>query len=167
MVAKSWCLVVAVLTGICGVEAVPIEVGSGRNAAGLYVEWKDGFSVGFVLRFEEDWIGGMDLIGRIAAETPLIYSTLPYAEGEFVNGFSYMDHSNEGYGGGEDWWHHWIREPGEDWTWGLGASDRVAADGAWDGWVYGRADIPEPAAIALLTVGLAFIRRRSSMPGAC
>jgi len=158
---KRWCAVTAVLAGVCTAYAMPIEVGAGDNTAGMYVEWKDGFSMEFVLKFAEESISGMELIQRVAQETPLTIVVKNFGFGDYVDGIAYEGHDNEGWGGGEDWWHYWIKGAGQDWTSSMfGASERVVVDGASDGWVYGRAGIPEPATLMLVATGVLLVRRR-------
>ncbi|MBE0537771.1 MAG: PEP-CTERM sorting domain-containing protein [Phycisphaerae bacterium] len=158
---KKWCAVMGVLAGVCAVQAMPIEVGSGSNSAGIYIEWKDGFSVDFMVRFAEESISGLALIQRLAEETPLTLVVQDYGFGEYVDGIAWDGHSNEGWGGGEDWWHYWTRDAGQVWESPMfGASDRIVVDGAYDGWVYGSAAIPEPATLVLIGTGAFFLRRR-------
>jgi len=151
-----------VLAGVYTVQAMPIEVGEGDHAAGAYIEWKDGFSLEFVLNFAEESISGVELIRRIAQETALTAVVEDHGFGEYVDNIAWGDHSDGGYLGGEDWWHYWIKDAGQDWVspQTFGASGRVVVDGVSDGWVYGRAGIPEPATLMLIGAGMVFVRRR-------
>ncbi len=157
------CAAVVLLAGVCAVQAMPIEIGSGDKAAGIYIEWKDGFGVEFVVRFEQESISGLDLIRRAAADSSLTLDVQSYEWGEMLNGIAYAGHINEGYDGGDDWWHYWVKDPEQDWIspQTYGASERVVADGSWDGWVYGRATIPEPAVLIFVGTGVLFVRRRA------
>jgi hypothetical protein len=42
----------------------------------------------------------------------------------------------------------------------IGCSERPVNNGDYDGWVYGFATIPEPAAILLFGCGITLLRRR-------
>jgi len=157
----STAVVILACVGI--VQATPIEVGSGDNTAGLYIEWKDGFSMKFLVSFPEESITGMELIQRVADATPLTIVVNDFGFGRFVDGIAWEEHANAGWGGGEDWWHYWTKEGGHNWASSMiGASDRVVVDGAWDGWVYGRAGIPEPATLLLVGLGVMFVRRQAA-----
>jgi hypothetical protein len=139
--------------------AAPISVGSGQDWAGVRIEWDDGYAAEFLVSFD-DSMTGMGLLDAIASETALIITKQDYGWGEFVDGFSFEDHSNIGYGGDEDWWHYYTKDAGQiEWTasW-VGASDRIVSSGDWDGWSYGHV-IPEPATLILLAIG-AYIARK-------
>lgn len=153
-------IVVFVVAGSLAI-ATPIEVGTGQNTADLYIEWKDGFSVEFAVGFSTDSISGLELIEIAEAGSELEVDTLTSTFGEYVDGISYQEHSDVGYGGGADWWHYWNKDGGHDWISPMfGASDRVVFDGNADGWVYGRDTIPEPASVLLLGLGGLLLRRK-------
>jgi hypothetical protein len=146
-------------------SAAVIEVGTGVNSADVYIEWADGFIAEFSVNFgadELDSTTGIGLFDIIEAETLLVTVRDDFGFGVFVDGISYEGHSDVGYGGGEDWWHYWIKNDGmADWAApSLGAVDRVVYNGDSDGWIYGRAGaVPEPMTIALLGLGGLFVRR--------
>jgi hypothetical protein len=158
-------VVVLVITSSTAI-AIPIEVGTGDNSAGLYIEWGDGYIAEFLVKFEETTVTGLGLFDITEAETSLTTVRSDFGWGVFVDGITYDGHSDTGFGGGEDWWHYWIKDAGEgSWTSpAFGAVDRIVEDGDWDGWVYGRAGapIPEPATIVLLALGGLLIRGRKA-----
>ncbi len=139
-----------------------IEVGSGDNTAGLYVQWKDGFSIDFAVHFEADSTTGVELLQVVEADAD-IDLTIAFQGTGFVDGIAYLGHDNEGYGGGEDWWHYWVMDSDQgQWvfSWEVGGMDLVIQDGDSAGWVYGTNTIPEPATMLLLTLGSLAMRRR-------
>jgi hypothetical protein len=167
-------LFVAVVSAAIGSSAIAgvVEVGSGVSAAGVYIEWSDGFIAEFEVSFGQspaDTITGADLL--LTLDSELSGFTLDYtnwgSEEEpdlFVDGIEYLGHYNSGYGGDEDWWHYWIKESGETvWTEPLyGMSSRVVTDGDMDGWIYGRSGtpVPEPATIVFLAAGAILLQRK-------
>ncbi len=174
--APGWALMLmaAVLPAAPAAEAVvlpdPLEVGTGPDRAELYIEFKDGAIFLFDVGFSEQ-VTGLELLQIVEAETPLELVLEDFGFGQFVDGMRFGGHENIGFGGGEDWWHYWVREPGEtDWhSPPFGAADRTVNDGAADGWIYGRAGepisesaIPEPATALLVGVGatVLLVRRR-------
>ena len=139
-------------------------VGSGGSTSTLVVNFSDGERYVFEVSYSPTK-NGMDLFDVIEGETTL--TTVRIFGGAFIDGISYAGHDDSGYGGGDDWWHYWIREgDAEPWTAaGFGPVDRTVADGTWDGWVYGNGNpplVPEPAALLTMAAGAAALlgRRR-------
>lgn len=132
------------------VSAAPVEVGSGVNVARVYIEWADGFSTEFLVRFgqtETETTTGLELIDIIEAETELSTVRIDYGWGIMVDGLTYQDHSDIGYGGGDLWWHYWTDDAGSRESWispWTGAPDRIVRHGDADAWIYGHGDAPEP-----------------------
>jgi len=156
--------VAIVMTAVSSLAtAVPIELGSGQNAAGLHIEWADGYMAEFLVRFDTTSISGLGLFDVVESQSTLTTVKGDFGWGVFIDGITYNGHSDIGYGGGEDWWHYWIKNDGQDWlSPAYGVSDRTLYSGDMDGWVYGRAVItPEPASIMLLAIGGMLIGRRS------
>jgi len=172
MASRRVISLVFVLTVISSLAiAIPVEVGTGVNTAGVYIEWSDGFFAEFEISFGQtgsDTVTGADLM--LTLDSELGDFTFEYTnwgtEGEpdlFVDGIGYLGHYNSGYGGGANWWHYWIKDAGElEWTSPLyGMSSRTVGDGDMDGWIYGRdTPVPEPATIALLALGGIMLRRQ-------
>ncbi len=130
--------------------AATTEVGAGVNEAHLYIEWADGFSAEYLVRFgetEADTITGLGLLDIVEAETDLTTVQADYGWGIAVDGISYQDHSAVGYGGGDLWWHYWTDNAGsrEGWIspW-TGAADRIVRHGDADAWIYGHGTEPKP-----------------------
>jgi hypothetical protein len=142
--------------------ATPImEVGAGDNSADLYIGWKDGFSLEFAVSFSTDTVSGLELIQIAEAGSDLDLVIQDFGWGDYVDGISYMGHSDVGFGGGEDWWHYWNKDGGEGWISPMfGASDRIVFAGSADGWVYGKSTVPEPASLLLLGLGGLMLRRK-------
>lgn len=164
MVRRSkWSIVaaLAVLASACGAMASVIPVGTGTKHAEVYIEFNDGASYRFDVAFEGSPTG-MELLDIIEANEAL--TTTRVFGGMFLDGVTYDGHSNVGYGGGENWWHYWTREPGLEWfdPQAYGAFDRIVQDGSSDGWIYGRigAPLPEPATLVLLGAASLFVIRR-------
>jgi len=143
--------------------AVPVEVGTGDNSADFYIEWSDGFVAEFIVSFSPPSISGLDLFDIVEAQTTLTTVREDFGFGIFIDGITFEGHSDIGYGGGEDWWHYWVKESDTDWlSPAYGVADRVVTSGDSDGWIYGRAGspVPEPATIALLGLGGLLIRKK-------
>ena len=172
MASRRVISLVFVLTVISSLAiAIPVEVGTGVNTAGVYIEWSDGYVAEFEINFGQtgsDTVTGADLM--LTLDSELEDFTFEYtnwgSEEEpdlFVDGIGYLGHYNGGFGGGADWWHYWIKDAGElEWTSPLyGMSSRIVGDGDMDGWIYGRdTPVPEPATIALLALGAIVLRSR-------
>ena len=155
-------VLILVITGSLAI-AVPVEVGTGGNSADLYIEWSDGFAAEFIVSFSPPSISGLGLFDIIEAQTTLTTVRDDFGFGVFIDGITFDGHSNIGYGGGEDWWHYWIKESDADWlSPHYGVADRTITDGDSDGWIYGSAGspTPEPATIALLGFGGLLIRKK-------
>lgn len=160
---------VAVLLAVASLSSAalaepPIAVGSGRNTAVVLINFGDGANFQFDVSFDGETTG-IGLLDMVESETAL-ETVRGWYDGDgnfvendsFMHGISYKGHGDAGYGGGEDWWHYWVRtsEVGEwEMPWTYGAADRLVGDGTWDGWVYGRGTepVPEPATLMLLLAG--------------
>lgn len=160
---------VAVAFSICStMYAVPIEVGSGQNQAGLFIMWSDGYSVEFNVNFNGNTTG-LDLLETVDDELAdnFAVTTTDWGWGITIDGIEYVDdlgaiHFNPGYIDGENWWHYWNKNAGQsEWTmsW-VGCSERLVDNGDYDGWVYGFDTIPELATILLFGSGIILLRRR-------
>ena len=162
---------IAFAISIClsiNVFATPVEVGQGVNSAYLYIEWSDGFVAEFDVNFGFDVMDittGMGLLDIVETDTSL--TTVRVYDDAFIDGISYLDHSDIGYLGDENWWHYWTMESdATEWIapWDYGATDRIVENGDCDGWIYGRATaVPEPGSIALLGLGGLALRKRKAL----
>lgn len=153
----------AVLAVAPAAEGAVIPVGSGPNTASVHLEFMDGASFVFEVAFDGT-VSGMGLLDIIEANSTLTTVRKDFGWGEFVDGFSFEGHANAGYGGGEEWWHYWVMNPGTEWASpAYGAAMREVIDGCSDGWVYGRAGVPtpEPASAMLACVAGGLVLRRS------
>jgi len=135
MKLKQWLGLGLLLAVAATVSAAPIEVGSGVNEAKIYIEWADGFSAEFLVRFgqsEAETTTGLELLDIIEAETELVTERTDYDWGITVDGITYQNHNDVGYGGGDFWWHYWTDDAGsrENWIspW-TGASGRIVRHG--------------------------------------
>lgn len=149
---KSWVVVFGFLfLASSSAIAEKFTVGTGQNSAGLYIEWSDGYIAEFAVRFESVSITGLNLFDMVEASLGLTTVRLNYGTSVFIDGISFNGHSNIGYGGGENWWHQWIKNGDGNWEWGSGVSERILNNGDSDGWIYGRAGepVPEPLSVAL------------------
>lgn len=150
-----------------GVGAAPLTVGSGSSSAYVYVEWGDSFVAEFDVFFDEPNRTGLQLFDIIQADTTLSTERQDFGFGEFIDGISFLGHSDAGAWTPETpeaYWHYWLMNDGEvDWTMSpIGAVDRIVLDGDSDAWIYGRAGaVPEPATMALLGLGGLLLRRRT------
>lgn len=150
-------LIVSVLSlSAAGAPAALMPVGSGASNAMVVINFKDGAIYEFALAFDGSPTG-IGLFDIIEDATTLTTVRQDFGWGVFIDGISYDGHSNMGFGGGEDWWHYWIKDSALDpWQAPMyGAADRAVTDGCSDGWVYGGASepVPEPATMALLAAG--------------
>ncbi|MDI9431967.1 MAG: hypothetical protein QM570_09625 [Planctomycetota bacterium] len=136
-----------------------VEVGSGVNDASVFIEWSDGFTAEFLVHFgsaELDTLTGLELMDIIEAETELTTLRVDSEWGTYIDGIGYQRHYNEGWAGGEDWWHYWENPAGSREGWRMsatGASGRVVAHGDGDGWIYGHADAPVTQGASLADYG--------------
>ncbi len=154
------CLIIITVLSMSAAAAI-IDIGTGVNTAGLYIEWKDGFTVEFAVNFDAASLTGWELFDAVKAETTLDTVVENFGWGDFIDGISYEGHNNVGFGGGADWWHYWIMDAGTDWVSpAFGISDRTLYDGDMDGWVYGSDYIPEPGTMALLAFGGLLLRKK-------
>lgn len=153
------------------VIATPVEVGTGVNTAGVYIEWLDGFVAEFKINFGEtgsDTVTGADLMLTLDDELADFYFEYTNWGSEeepdlFIDGIEYLGHYNSGYDGGANWWHYWIKDTGQmEWTAPVyGMSSRTVGNGDMDGWIYGRdTSVPEPITFVLFVVGGLMIRRK-------
>lgn len=154
-----WLILVSVCVVSLSAVAGLIEVGNGTNSANVYIEWSDGYIAEFLVKFDGSTTGLALLQTIDNALANFSLDIQDYGWGAFINGITYDSHSNIGYGGGENWWHYWTKDAGEN-NWAMswiGAADRVVNHGDADGWIYGRdgAPVPEPATMALIAAGLA------------
>ena len=151
-----------VLSGGTPTAAQTIPVGTGSSSAGVYIEFQDGAIYEFDVSFDGSPTG-IGLFDLIEADTSLTTVRGDFGFGVFIDGITFDGHSNVGYGGGDDWWHYWVREPGGVWmSSSVGAGARVLSDGASDGWVYGHggAPVPEPQTLTLALIAAGFITAR-------
>jgi hypothetical protein len=148
--------------GAAPAAALPIEasVGTGPDLATVVLEFKDGADFVFEVAFDDSvTTTGIDVMQVLETELASFSLTiLDFGFGFFIDGIDYDGHSNSGFGGGEDYWHYWTKDAELD-PWlssPIGAADRIVADGAFEGWVYGSASapIPEPGTAVLVGLGL-------------
>ena len=163
-------LLISLAGQVGAVWATPIDVGAGANSAGVIVEWSDGFIADFIVSFDTETISGLDALDIIktASALPPISNPLTTVRqvfdfGVLIDGITFDGHSDIGFGGGENWWHQWVKNDGQEWGFGPGVSDRILSGGDMDAYIYGRAGapIPEPVTLTFLALGAAALRRRS------
>jgi len=147
------------------VNAESIMVGTGDHHADVYIEFNDGGNYTFDVAFDGSTTG-LGLFDIIEANTTLTTVRQNFGFGIFIDGITYDGHSNIGYGGGENWWHYWTKDPGDtEWISStIGVADRIVIDGSSAGMIYGRASaVPEPTTLMTLALGLlGLIKRRYS-----
>ncbi|MDH7601094.1 MAG: hypothetical protein QHI38_02995 [Armatimonadota bacterium] len=113
-------------------------VGAGSSRALLVVDFgAKSFAFGYCFDGQQT---GWDLIRTVADATELDVAVDMSWGSPFITGISY-----QGFAGYYDpqnwqtsrWWEYWNSADGETWasSW-VGCSDRVLADGAWDGWTF-------------------------------
>jgi hypothetical protein len=149
--AAAWitaALLAIVLAQPAIAQQVEASVGGGPDLARVAIEFEDGAEFLFEVLFDESIpITGLDAMLTLESELPSFSLVLiDFGFGLLIDGIHYDGHSNEGFGGGERYWHYWIR-PDELAPWSfsdVGAADRLLSNGAWDGWVYGTALAPSP-----------------------
>ncbi len=128
------------IAGIVGAAQGGYTYVGGDKFSKVLVEFSDGAFHAFGVSYSNPNTTGIGLMDIIEDYTTLTTVRVndPYF-GIYIDGISYNGHSNSGYGGGEQWWHYWVKEPATTWelSW-IGASSRTASDGGADGWVYGR-----------------------------
>jgi hypothetical protein len=123
-------------------------VGSGDEYTKVLVEFNGGAVYAFGVSFSDPNTTGIGLFDIIEEDTTLetIRVDDPNDEpdlGAYIDGISYDGHSNSGWGGGELYWHYWVKGPATAWSYSqVGASSRIASDGGADGWIYGRDGAP-------------------------
>lgn len=162
------CLIVVLAITSSAVIAMPVEVGTGDNNAGLYIEWSDGYIAEFLVSFAEPNVTGLELFDIVESGTTLTTVRADFGFGIFIDGIMYNGHSDVGYGGGENWWHYWTKEyAGSSWTYSwVGACDRILVNGDCDGWVYGHgiapASGPTQEMIAALNIKMAISDKKEA-----
>jgi hypothetical protein len=124
-------------------QVVEATAGSGPELATVAIEFEDGAEFLFEVLFEESAPpSGLDAMLILESELPSFSLVLvDFGFGLLIDGIAYDGHSNEGFGGGERYWHYWTRPDAlAPWAFSaIGAGDRLLSDGTWDGWVYGSA----------------------------
>jgi MYXO-CTERM domain-containing protein len=161
----SVCITVLSVGEISRAAVISEWAGSGADAAYVVLNFSDGADYAFGVRFDGTTTG-LAAVQALESQTGLDVMYQDFGWGVFVDGFSYGGHSDSGYQGGENWWHYWVSDDGQNWTSpGYGASDRIVMSGVWDGWVYGSAEppqtpVPEPVTATLLVLGAGLRARR-------
>ncbi len=158
-------LVLTLLVTATASTGTPIPVGTGGNGAMVVINFGDGAIYEFEVSFASQSVTGLALFDIIESETSLTTIRQDFGFGIFIDGISFLNHGDAGFGGGEDWWHYWVADGvGEDWVFPpYGIADRIACDGYSDGWVYGNANtpvVPEPATLGFMGIGISLLLRR-------
>ena len=151
------------------------SAGSGANSATISVD----FDAGNAFLFTYSWDGAANsfdaLFALNSSALDVFYSTDP-TWGNFVYDFAYPGGVIYDYGvGANTGWAFYTGTDNENWTASLlGVDDRILSDGDYDSWVWtnyspdwyvayrepGGVPIPEPATVALLTLGGLMLRRK-------
>lgn len=148
------------------------SVGDGDSSAMIQFDFIEGETYVFDISFDEGSFTGQDALDLLVAETDgpfeFTYDVISYSFGDFLTGVGIDTSYN--YGDGTEapdynYWAYWTQESGSDWVSSMiGFGDRLLADGAADGWVFGTdampSTIPAPPAVALVAAGLMLQRRR-------
>jgi hypothetical protein len=146
------------------------DIGAGSNTSYLQFDFANGNSYFYTIRWDGS-ITGRGLFDVVAAAQPGFFSfdVVSFSFGDALFGVSIGADADSGFGTPPDfldYWHYWTR-PNDASPWDvsfIGFSDRVVADGSWDGWVFGSdgppSVVPAPAAVATLAAALAGRGRR-------
>ena len=142
---------------------IPVEywAGSGSNEAVVVIDFgADSYAFGY--RWDSGTKNGRDLMDAVDSVGLLDYTQTA----GFLNTISYGSYSNIGQNGWPtDWWAYFTSTNGESWVAApVGFTDRVLSNGCWDAWGHQTTDtwppaeipttpVPEPATIALLSIG--------------
>ena len=148
------------------------EIGEGQSSAMIQFDFLAGNTYTVEVAFDGA-ISGQEALDLIVADSDeagfnFNYEVITYSFGDFLVGIA-LDGDGD-YGDGSsppyiDYWHYWTQDRDADWAESMiGFSDRILADGATDGWVFGTTDapapIPTPATLALVIPALLWSRRR-------
>ncbi|MHB0912590.1 MAG: PEP-CTERM sorting domain-containing protein [Armatimonadota bacterium] len=176
---RAFTIGILILALAVGAQAGIISgyAGSGSNTATCVIDF-GATSYAFNYSFDGSKTG-WDMIQALDAETGLDITYTDYGWGIIVDSFSYGAQS-EPNGVADDgmWWSYWTSTDGSTWasSW-VGCTDRVLADGDWDGWSWTTSDenwnpvdapsapVPEPGTLLGLAslAGAAWVgfRRRA------
>ncbi len=196
----------AALGGPPGLDDIEFWVGAGSNRAGFVIDWNDGPSpqalawgyrwdgqatgwdmltaiVGQTDIYTYDEHGEVDSITTITGADPHLTARMTdFGWGTMVDGFAYESDDLSHPPTTTDWWSYWTSEDGVVWDSAMvGMTDRILADGDWDGWGFelnntswdaanppenpapapsaGSPPVPEPAGLAGLGLALTAILR--------
>lgn len=154
-----------------------IHVGSGANHSQLVVNFGDGAAYDFDVAYDGP-MTGLGLFDIIEADTTLTTDRTWWDKFKTwtLDGIAYDGHTDSGFEfGTPNYWHYWVREnAAAPWSYALeGVDVRQATHGTGDGWVFGNdddpfipggggggGDLPEPATLLLVGIGLAAVARR-------